>query len=149
MRSPVGAIFALFSWPTMKKNLTVQYPTHFKSVLYFRYVDDTLTMLDNPDHVSNFLGYLNKQHAKFSFTLEAESNGTLPFFNCVISKPNNRLSTSMYRKPTFTRLLSSHYTNTSRKFKINTFVHRMYHLFSFFFSFEQEINFLRIFFHKQ
>ena len=67
---------------------------------------------------------------------------------CLISKQNNRLSTSIYRKSTFTSLRTSFYSNTSRKFKINaikTLVHR-YHLLSSPFAFGQEISFLRIFF---
>ena len=149
MGSPVGGIFANFFLAHHEKKWLEQCPTHFKPVSYYRYVDDTLTIFNSPDHANKFLDYLNQQHANITFTLETESNGALPFLDCLISKQNNRLSTSIYRKQTFTGLGTSFYSNISHKFKINaikTLVHRAYHLSSSFFSFDQEINFLRNFF---
>ena len=149
MGSQVGGIFANFFLAHHEKKWLEQCPTHFKPVSYHRYVDDTLTIFNSPDHANKLLDYLNQQHSNITFTLETESNGALSFLDCLISQQNNRLSTLIYRKQKFTDLETSFYSNISRKFKTNaikTLVHRAFHLSSSFFSFDQEINFLRNFF---
>ena len=119
MSSSIGGIFANLFLPHHEKKWLEQCPTHFKPVSYHRYVDDTLTIFNSPDHANKFLDYISEQHANITFTLETESNRALPFLGCLISKQNNRLSTSIYRNPTFTGLGISFNSNMSRKFKIN------------------------------
>jgi len=60
---------------------------------------------------------LNKQNANKQFTKEIEENGKLPFLDCLVSRENNELGTTVYRKPTHTdRLLDqSSYNPTSHK----------------------------------
>ena len=48
---------------------------------------------------------MNQQHNNIKFTKEIESDSTLPFLDVLITKNDDgHLSTSMYRKPTFTGL---------------------------------------------
>ena len=89
MDSPVAAIFAHFSWSTMKINSQSKAQLIFKPVSYFRYVDDPVTIFDNPDHATNYIDYSNQQHGDITFTLKTKATGTLPFLDCVISKQNN------------------------------------------------------------
>ena len=51
------------------------------------------------------------------FTKEIEENGKIPFLDCLVSRDENKLRTTIYRKPTHTdRLLSqSSYNPTSHK----------------------------------
>ena len=51
------------------------------------------------------------------FTKEIEENGKIPFLDCLVSRDNNKLQTTIYRKPTNTdRLLDqSSYNPTSHK----------------------------------
>ena len=52
-----------------------------------------------------FFEYMNQQHNNIKFTKEIESDSTLPFLDVLITKNDDgHLSTSMYRKPTFTGL---------------------------------------------
>ncbi|CAH3145847.1 unnamed protein product, partial [Porites lobata] len=51
------------------------------------------------------------------FTKEIEENGKIPFLDCLVTRNNNKLKTTIYRKPTHTdRLLDqSSYNPTSHK----------------------------------
>ena len=84
--------------------------------LWLRYVDDTFTAI-HKDEIDAFHDHLNEQNADIQFTKEIEENGKLPFLDCLVSRDNNELQTTVYRKPTHTdRLLDeSSYNPTSHK----------------------------------
>ena len=101
---------------------------------------------NDENHVEPFLDYLNSKHDCFKFTSEKEENGTLPFRDLKIERKNSTLSTSIYRKPTFTGLLSRFDSFTPDKYKDNLFatlVHRGFKLCSSFLSFDIKVNFLK------
>ena len=65
--------------------------------LWLRYVDDTFTAVNE---------HLNKQNTYIQFTRKIEENGKIPFLDCLVSRDNNKLRTTVYRKPKHTdRLL--------------------------------------------
>ena len=73
--------------------------------LWLRYVDDTFPVV-HKDEIDAFHDHLNEQNADMQFTKEIEQNGKLPFLDCLVSRGNNELRTTVYRKPTHTdRLL--------------------------------------------
>ena len=73
--------------------------------LWLRYVDDTFTAV-HKDEIDDFHDHLNEQNADIQFTKEIEENGKLPSLDCLVSRDNNELRTTVYRKPTHTdRLL--------------------------------------------
>ena len=84
--------------------------------LWLRYVDDTFTAI-HKDEIHAFHDHLNEQNADIQFTKIIEENGKLPFLDCLVSRDNNELRTTVYRKPTHTdRLLDeSSYNPTSHK----------------------------------
>ena len=84
--------------------------------LWLRYVDDTFTAV-HKDGIDDFHEHLNRQNADVQFTKEIEENGKIPFLDCLVTHDNNKLKTTIYRKPTHTnRLLDqSSYNPTSRK----------------------------------
>ena len=84
--------------------------------LWLRYVDDTFTAI-HKDEIDAFHDHLNEQNADIQFTKEIEENRKLPFLDCLASRDNNELRTTVYRKPTHTdRLLDeSSYNPTSHK----------------------------------
>ena len=83
--------------------------------LWLRYVDDTFTAV-HKDEIDTF-HELNRQNPHIQFTKETEENGKIPFLDCLVSRDENKLRTTIYRKPTHTdRLLDqSSYTPTSHK----------------------------------
>ena len=84
--------------------------------LWLRYVDDTFTAVRH-DEIDAFHYHLNEQNTDIHFTWEVEENGKLPFLDCLVSRDDNSLQTTVYRKPKHTdRLLDeSSYSPTSHK----------------------------------
>ena len=61
---------------------------------------------------------MNQGHElTFQFTKEIEENGKIPFLDCLVTRDNNKLKTTIYRKPTHTDQLldQSSYNPTSHK----------------------------------
>ena len=92
MGSPLGPVLANIKEKWVFNNndcLTV----------WFRYVDDTLTLFCNKDTAINFLYYLNSRHNNMQFTIEFERNCEIPFLNGLVKcNQNNSFSASLCRK---------------------------------------------------
>ena len=89
------------------------------------------------NHVDLFLNYLNNKHPNIKFTKEIENNGYLPFLDINIKKENNSLSTSVYRKNTFTGLCMNFNSFAPFIYKINlikTLIFRSFSLSSSYFN---------------
>ena len=118
MGSPVSVVVDEIVRQNMEEQALASYKR--KIPLWLRYVDDTFTTL-HKDEIDDFHEHLNKQNAHIQFTNEIEDNGKIPlgipFLDCLVSRDNNRLQTTVYRKPTHTdRLLDeSSYNPTSHK----------------------------------
>ena len=84
--------------------------------LWLHYIDDTFTAVRH-DEIDAFHHHLNEQSTDIQFTREVEENGKLPLLDCMVSRDDNSLRTTVYRKPTHTdRLLGeSSYNPTSHK----------------------------------
>jgi len=94
--------------------------------LWLRYADDTLTAV-HKDEIDDFHDHLIEQNADIQFTKEIKENGELPFLDCLVSRNNNVLRTTVYRKPTHTdRLLdeSSYNPNSHKATTIRTLTRR-------------------------
>ena len=98
MGSPVTAVFANLYMESFEEQAitTSSYkPTNWKC-----YVDDSFTILDR-ENVDDFVQHLNNQQPSIRFTMETENNNKLAFLDtAVLRKPDSRLTTSVYRKPT-------------------------------------------------
>ena len=95
-----------------------------------------------------FLNYLNSQHPNITFTSETEVDFILPFLDIKIKRDTDQFFTSIYRKPTFTGLMSKFYDFTPKDYKANlvsTLVCRAFRICSSYVSFDKEINSLKIF----
>ena len=107
MGSPLG--------PTLANLLLVYYeskwledsPQQFKSQFYCRYVDDVFVMSKKKDHVKKILRYIDCRHHKIKFTSEEEKGNKISLLDISISRNNNALEISIFRKPIF----SGVYTN--------------------------------------
>ena len=76
-------------------------PSHFRPIVYRRFVDDKYLLFGAKDHVEKFKNYLNKQHKNIKFTSEIEENGSLSFLDITVDRENNKFVTSVYCKPIF------------------------------------------------
>ena len=61
------------------------FPSHFKTTVYRRFVDDAFLLFRSKDHVEKFRNYLNKQNKNIKFTSEIEENGSLSFLDIKIT----------------------------------------------------------------
>ena len=91
--------------------------------MYRCFVDDTLVMMPNKEKANEFLHVLNNLHKNIAFTMEVESNNSIPFLGMHITKFDGKLETQVYRKPTNNGLLlhfPSLVDNRYKKYLVNT-----------------------------
>ena len=95
-------------------NLSYIY-ANYTSLVTLRWRD--IHRIVHKDEIDDFHEHLNRQNADIQFTKEIEENGKIPFLDCLVTRDNNKLKTTIYRKPTHTdRLLDqSSYNPTSHK----------------------------------
>ena len=105
MGSPLGPTLANAFLCHYEKEWLDNCPSHFKPVVYRRYVNDTFALFSSKEHLQPFVDYMNKQHRCIKFTSETEQNNTFSFLHINITRQNNQLKTSVYRKPTFSGVL--------------------------------------------
>ena len=114
MGSPVSVVVAEI---VMQNNEEQALATYSETLpLWLRYVDDTITAV-HESKIDEFHEHLNEQNTNIQFTKEIEENGKIPFLDCLVTRENNTLRTTVYRKPTHTdRLLDqTSYNPTSHK----------------------------------
>ena len=99
MGSPVSAVIANLYMESFEEQAITT--SSNKPRIWRRYVTDTFTILDRGS-VDSFLQHLNNQQPSIRFTMETENN-KLAFLDTAVSgEPESRLTTSVYRKPTYT-----------------------------------------------
>ena len=54
-----------------------------------------------------FVEYMNTKHSNIIFTCEHEHINTFLFMDVKISRESNKLTTSVYKKPTFSRVFTN------------------------------------------
>ena len=114
MGSPVSVVGAEIVMQDIEEQALATYSETLP--LWLRYVDDTITAV-HKNKIEEFHEHLNKQNTSIQFTKEIEENGKIPFLDCLVTRENNTLRTTVYRKPTHTdRLLDqTSYNPTSHK----------------------------------
>ena len=149
MGSPLSPTFANAFLCHHEKIWLDECPLSFKPLLYKRYVDDTFLLFKDPEQIPKFLSYLNSRHQNIKFTVELEKDNTLPFLDTLVTKDGNQISTSVFRKATFTGLGTNFLSFIPEQFKINsinTLLFRGYSVCSDWRLFHKEIEFLKTFF---
>ena len=89
---------------------------------------------------------MNKQHRCIKFTSENEQNNTFSFLDINITRQNNQLKTSVYRKPTFSGVFTHYESYIDQSYKkslIFTLLFRCYSLCSDYTLFHLEVEKLR------
>ena len=126
-------------------------PSEFKPLFYRRYMDDTFAIFSTADQAEKFGIYLNQRHPNMMFTTEKEADGQLPFLDCLVNRVNGQLTTSVFRKQTFTGLGLSFFSVTPFNYKINsikTLLHRARSICSTFTSLNKELSYLVEYFYN-
>ena len=102
MGSPLGPLMANTFMCSIEEKLA-----HKNKLpnFYRRYIDDTFALVPDLTAATNFLSILNDAHPAIQFTMETAVNNSLPFVGMVITKTDNHLKTSVYRKKTNKGLL--------------------------------------------
>ena len=54
-----------------------------------------------------FVDYMNRQHPNIKFTFEVEENSNFSFLDIKICRVNNKFTTSVFRKPTFSGVFTN------------------------------------------
>lgn len=107
MGNPLAPTLANIFLSHMETSLLSNCPEEFKPVFYRRYLDDTFVVFKKESDRTDFFQYINNIHANIKFTMECEDNCKLPFLDILVHRSENSLTTSIYRKPTFTGLGTS------------------------------------------
>ena len=86
---------------------------------WFRYVDDTFVVLNSKNDLEKTINYLNSIHKNIKFTFETEKKNSIAFLDVLVNKESGKLSTTIYRKKTFTGVMLNWNSLTSKRYKIN------------------------------
>ena len=117
MGSPLGPILA---------DIFMGYIEHFlidnehKPLHYFRFVDDTFAVFRNKAELEKYFNVINNIHKNLNFTVELPERDTLAFLDVKISSnPDGSVSTSVYRKPTWSGLYLHFFSFVPNSYKRN------------------------------
>ena len=100
MGSPLGPILVNLFLVYYEHKCLEKYPLQFRPKCYRRYVDYIFHMFESRGHVKKFFKYMNSRHPNIQFTCEEESN-KISFLDISVTRINNKLTTSLDRKKTF------------------------------------------------
>ncbi|CAF4535920.1 unnamed protein product, partial [Rotaria sp. Silwood2] len=119
-----------------------------RPIVWLRYVDDIFCLFTiSETKIKDFHSRINKWHDNLNFTLELESNNSISFLDvCVTQDEEDKLTTSLYRKPTHTGLYMLWDSNQNRRYKlglIKTLVIRIHRICSKQSIIRNELNLLR------
>ena len=79
-------------------------PVEFLPIVY---VDDIFLTFNSYLQLLKFVDYMNHQHSNIKFTFEVEKNNNFSFLDVKICKENNKFTTSVFRKPTFSGVFTN------------------------------------------
>ena len=77
------------------------------SHLFKRYVDDIFVMFHCQSHLKDFVNYMNTKHPNIKFTSGFEENDSFSFLDVKITRRNNQLVMSVFRKATFSDVFTN------------------------------------------
>ena len=105
-------------------------------------MDDIFCIFNSKVEALEFFEYLNLQHNNIKFTYELEEKNKIPFLDVLVHAENDIFSTSVYRKSTFTGLLTNFTSFIPTSYKIGlikTLINRCYEISSSWMLFNTEI----------
>jgi len=113
---------------------------------YKRYVDDTFVLVDKNANIDNIKYILNSYHPDIQFTSADEKDNELPFLDVLVHRDGKYFTTSVYRKPTYTGLLTKWSSFVPRSYKVSAvswMVYRAIQISSSYKIMDEEFDFIR------
>ena len=130
MSNPLAPILADIWMRKIEEKLN-RFSTN-KPIVWLRYVDDVFCIFTiSKDKIVEFHTHINKLYPNLQFTVEFESNNSMAFLDVLVTQEQEKLTTSLYRKPTHTRLYLLWGSSHNRRYKlgfIKTLVIRIYRI---------------------
>ena len=111
-------------------------------MFYWCYVDDTFCLFHLENRTLLFFNYINSRHPNIRFTMEKEEDHKIPVLDVLVNSDTHFPVTSVYRKKTFTGLLTNYFSFTSNSYKlglIRTLVDRAYKINNTWLGFHEDI----------
>ena len=146
MGNPLGPVLANIFLSYHESRWLTRCPIRFRPRFYVRYVDDTFVFFSHESHVAKFVEYMNNQHANIKFTCEKQVDNRLNFLDVLVEKHGKKVSTSIYRKSTFSGLYSKFSSFIPTQYKtglIRTLLHRIFNISSSYQIMTEEIDKLK------
>ena len=137
--------------PRCSEALTKKCPPDFLPKVFKRYVDDIFVMFLCQSHLKDFVNYMNTKHPNIKFTSEFEQNDFFSFLDVKITRSNNQLITSVFRKATFSGVFTNFKSFMPVTYKfglVHTLLHRSFSICSSYEKFHEEIVLLKEVFKK-
>ena len=106
MGSPLDPLANVFLYHFEKQWLS-DCPQDFCSNIYRRYVDDIFVTFNSYKQLKKFVEYMNTKDLNIKLTFEHEHSNSFSFLDVKICRENNKLTTSVYRKPTFSGVFTN------------------------------------------
>ena len=145
MGSPLGPLLANI-WMSHLEDIAFNNCPCNTPTYYRRYVDDIFLIFDDKSHVTPFLDYMNTLCDSIKFTMEPETNGVIHFLDVLVTRCVDSLSTTVYRKPTFSGLYLRWDSFVPKKHKsalVNTLIYRSWRICSSFELFDRDLKFIK------
>ena len=105
--SPLGPTLANAFLCHSEKKWLSECPVRFLPSVYKRYVDDIFVTFNSYSQLLKIVDYMNHQHPNIKFTFEVEKNNNFSFLDVKICRANNKFTTSVFRKPTFSGVFTN------------------------------------------
>ena len=151
MGSPLGPILANAFLFHFEKQWLSECSPDFLPKVFKRYVDDIFVMFLCQSHLKDFVNYMNTKHPNIKFTSEFEQNDFFSFLDVKITRSNNQLVTSVFRKATFSGAFTNFKSFMPVTYKfglVHTLLHRSFSICSSYDKFHEEIVLLKEVFKK-
>ena len=146
MGSPWGPILANAFLCHFEKQWLSECSPNFLPKVSKRYVDDIFVMFLCQSHLKDFVNYMNTKHPNIKFTSEFEQNDFFSFLDVKITRSNNQLITSVFRKRTFSGVFTNFKSLMPVTYKfglVHTLLHRSFSICSSYEKFHEEIVLLK------
>ena len=146
MGSSIGLTLAKVFLCHFEKQWLSDCPQDFCPNIYRRYADDIFVTFNSYEQLKKFVEYMNTKHPNIKFTFEHEHNNSFSFLDVKICRENNKLTTSVYKNPTFSGVFTNFKSFIPTVYKFDlvcTLLHCCFNITSSYENFHNEINALK------